>query len=296
LIEQALEVAPTFAPALALHAIACVRAWFSPVSNLDRDWAGQVRTSTARALSRASHIAESHHAAALVALHEGRLREAIAHAREALAIAPTYVDAMAFVGMLEVEAGRDAEGLERIRVAHELEPSLRIGIVEPARWHGLYGDLDEYARLIDVIEHDLRDHAMAAQSLVRVGAWRGRRDFVERGLAILSRESGPAATALSTYARIALDGPAGGYAMPDLSIFGRASPRFATLALQIRAEGAMLAGRPEDAIEAVTQASESALVDLAWIERCPLLEPLRGRPEMSAARERVRRRVEDIWL
>ncbi|GAB4112225.1 MAG: hypothetical protein OHK0013_48200 [Sandaracinaceae bacterium] len=58
----------------------------------------------------------------------------------------------------------------------------------------------------------------------------------------------------------------------------------------------MLAGRPEDALDAITRASESALVDLAWIERCPLFEPLRGRPEMVAARERVRRRVEDLWV
>jgi serine/threonine-protein kinase len=46
----------------------------------------------------------------------------------------------------------------------------------------------------------------------------------------------------------------------------------------------------------ITRASESALADLAWIERCPLLEPLRGRPEMNEAHQRVLLRVRDIWV
>ncbi len=296
LLEQALELAPRFAPALALHAIACVRAWFFPVSAAERDWTGPVRSSTERALRLAPHVAESHHAAALVAWHEGRLRDAVGHAREALGTAPTYPDAMAFVGMLEVEAGRDERGLSRIRVAHELEPSLRIGIVEPARWHGLYGDLAEYERLIGVIERELREETMAAQSLVRVGAWRGRRDYLERGLRLLAHERGPAATALTAYARIALDGPGSFLHVPAPEPFVLGSPRFATLALQLIAEGAMMAGRSEEALAAIVRASEGALADLAWIERCPLLEPLRGRAELQAARERVRLRVQDLWV
>jgi serine/threonine-protein kinase len=296
LLEQALELAPRFAPALALHAIACVRAWFLPVSAAGRDWTGPVRSSTERALLLAPHVAESHHAAALVAWHEGRLREAVGHAREALGTAPTYPDAMAFVGMLEVEAGRDERGLTRIRVAHELEPSLRIGIMEPARWNGLYGDLAEYDRLIAVIERELREETMAAQSLVRVGAWRGRRDYLERGLALLAREPGPAATALSAYARIALDGPGSPHRVPDPEPLMLGSPRFATLALQLLAEGAMMAGRTDEALASLVRASEGALADLAWLERCPLLEPLRGRAEWKAARERVQHRVRDLWV
>ncbi len=296
LLERALEAAPSFSPALALHAIACVRAWFSPGTLERRDWSAEVRTSIDRALERAPHVAESHHAAALVAWHEGRLREAAAQAREALAIAPSYADAMAFVGQLEVEAGRDEEGLERIRVAHELEPSLRIGVMEPARWHGLYGDLAEFERLLVIIERDLRDEFIAAQYSVRVGAWRGRRDLVEKGLAVLARDPSPAAAALATYGRIALDGARASFLMPDPALFARTSPRFATLALQILAEASMLAGRPDEAISAISRAAESALADLAWIDRCPFFVPLRVRPEFRAARERVRSRVEVIWL
>jgi serine/threonine-protein kinase len=295
LLERAIEAAPSFAPALALHAIACVRAWFSPATGLPRDWAAEVRASIARALERAPHVAESHHAAALVAWHEGRLRDAAAQARAALAIAPSYPDAMAFVGQLEVEAGRDAEGLERVRVSHELEPSLRIGVIEPARWHGLYGDLDEYERLIGVIERDLRDPGTAAQSLVRVGAWRGRRDLVERGLALLARETGPAAAAITTYGRVALD-PTSPALMPDPALFARTSPRFATLAFQILAEVSVLAGRPDDALTAIQRAADAALADLAWLDRCPLFDTLRDRPEFRASREQVRQRVDDIWV
>jgi len=296
LLDRSLELAPRFPPALALRAIACVRAWFSPTEALTRDWTDEVRSSVALALAHASHIAETHHAAGLVAWHEGRLRDAASSARAALATAPTYPDAMAFMAQLELEAGRSEEGLARLAVAYELEPALLIGLFEPARWHGLYGDLAEFERLMPILDRALPDGTLVSQFFVRVGAWRGRRDWVERGAAMLARQSGPVAAALGVYARIALQGADAEERLPDGSIFARSSPRFATLALQLIAEGSMLAGRPEEALAAVTRASESVLADLAWIDRCPLLEPIRGTEAFAAARARVFARVQETWL
>jgi serine/threonine-protein kinase len=296
LLDRAIEMAPTFAPALALHASACARAWFSPATAQAKDWAPIVKASIARALERAGHVAESHHAAGLVAWHEGRMRDAAAATRTSLAIAPTYPDAMAFLGQLETEAGRDKEGLERIRVAHELEPTLRIGIVEPARWHGLYGDLAEFEPRLRMIETELRDDALTGQTLVRVGAWRARPDWIRRGVALLEQTASPISAPFIAYGKSALREPGSDFVVPDPSFFARASPRFASVALQILAEGACIAERPDEAMGFVTRAAESVLADLAWMDGCPLLEPLRKRPEFAKARAEVAKRVEDIWL
>ena len=50
-------------------------------------------------------------------------------------------------------------------------------------------------------------------------------------------------------------------------------------------------GRDEDAIRAVESAAESGLGDLAWVERCPLLAPLKGHPRFEAARAEIAARA-----
>ena len=295
LLDRALELAPRFPPALALRAMACVRGWFWPKKVLTNDWSEEVRASVASALTHACHVAETHHAAGLVAWHEGRLREAASSARAALSAAPTYPDAMAFLAQLELEAGRAERGLERLAVARELEPTLLVGISEPMRWHGLYGDTSEFERLAAVLERAQPNGFLAAPILLRAGAWRGRRDWVERGVTLLSHQRGPSEEALRSYARIALD-PSAEHDLPDPAVFARTSPRFATLAFQFIAEGAMLAGRPDEALVALTNASESALADLTWVDRCPLLAPIRGAEAFAVARAKVLARVDSTWL
>jgi len=58
----------------------------------------------------------------------------------------------------------------------------------------------------------------------------------------------------------------------------------------------MLAGRPDEALVALTNASVSALADLTWVDRCPLLAPIRGAEAFAVARAKVLARVESTWL
>jgi hypothetical protein len=52
---------------------------------------------------------------------------------------------------------------------------------------------------------------------------------------------------------------------------------------QIHAEVAAYEGRLDDAAGAIASASEAGLTDLAWLTRCPLLEPVRSTPAFAAA-------------
>jgi hypothetical protein len=137
---------------------------------------------------------------------------------------------------------------------------------------------------------------LVATFFVRAGAWRGRRDWVERGATLLSHQRGLSAEAYRSYARIALDPSAADHDVPDVAIFAHTSPRSATLAFQLIAEAAMLGGRPDQALAAVTNASEAALADLAWVDRCPLLAPIHGTEAFMVARAEVLAHGESTWL
>ena len=64
---------------------------------------------------------------------------------------------------------------------------------------------------------------------------------------------------------------------------------------QIACELFSCAGHLEDAKRALARAVDGILVDVLWLERCPLLDPLRGSAEMDAAITTVKRRAAAIW-
>jgi serine/threonine-protein kinase len=289
-LERVIAEAPNFAPPLALHALACVRMWFAPQA---MDWHAQAKVSIERAMDRASSLAETRFAAAQVAWHEIRYREAVREARAALAIAPTYPDAMAFLGQLELEVGRSQQGLARLAYAADLEPALRIAVLEPVRWHGLYGDIADFDRMCVSIRQDRREHAVLGQYLVRVGAWRGDDAKVREGIQILSRLNHPVAVPLTNYGRTML-GEIEPVPLPD-GFLATASPRLQTVALQLQAEVWAKLGREKEALELITKAADVALVDLEWIDRCRFFDSFRDTPAFVAARHRVLVRCEEIW-
>jgi hypothetical protein len=65
------------------------------------------------------------------------------------------------------------------------------------------------------------------------------------------------------------------------------------LFFQIYAELAAFVGDLEVASEAVTRAADAGLIDLFWLDACPLFAPLRGTAGFEAARARVAVRAEE---
>jgi hypothetical protein len=64
--------------------------------------------------------------------------------------------------------------------------------------------------------------------------------------------------------------------------------RRASFNAQIRAEVLCAAGvNPELANEAITEADANGLLDLMWLENCPLLEPLRSTKGYEGVRRRT---------
>src|SRR5262249_46467554 len=75
-LERCLALAPDFAPALAAHALACLRAWYNVIDGGDRDWEAATRASVERAVARAPELAETHLAAGIHATNYADYRAA----------------------------------------------------------------------------------------------------------------------------------------------------------------------------------------------------------------------------
>ncbi|NMO18259.1 protein kinase domain-containing protein [Pyxidicoccus fallax] len=296
-LEHVLSLAPGFLPAVAQHAVASLRAGFLRATDSERDWDAVGRVSLERASRLAPDLAETRLAQSLLAIQEGRLRDAVVALRDALDRAPTFAFALQVLGNLQCEAGRAGEGMERLKLAHALEPGLSIALIEVARCGAMRGELDTYRWCMERLE---AQPLLALPTLIlrmRVAAWTGALDEVRRCQDALREDPNPIAAHALAYCGLVLGELDADGAMASLDglLARKLNPRFASLLRQMATEQLCLRGAPERALPYLHQAADTALIDLEWMDRCPALAPLRPLPGFAEARRKVRARVEAIW-
>ena len=64
--------------------------------------------------------------------------------------------------------------------------------------------------------------------------------------------------------------------------------------LQIEVEVSAFLGDTPHVLERVERAADAGLLDVVWLERCPLLDAYRGQPRFMAAYARVKQRADEI--
>lgn len=296
-LERCIEQFPDFLPALALHAVAAMRAWFMRTADATRDWGAVARASLERAVRQAPELAETLMARGMMATQDGDWRTAVVSLRAALDAAPTFASALQYLGSLQCEAGRADEGLDRLRLAYELEPSLAIALYEIARCSALRDRMEDFRKtLAQLMSYPLL-HLPTLLLRMRVASWRGQKEEVRQCLEELRKEPALIARNAMEYAAAIADEIDLGVAMAtfDARLAERISPRFASMMCQLAAEVLCLKGEPQRALVYLRRAAESALIDLEWLDRCPALVNLRTLPEFNAERLKVRLRVEAIW-
>jgi TolB-like protein len=296
-LEQVLSLAPDFPPAVALHAVAMLRAWFLRLSDTERDWEAEARASLERANRVAPELAGTQLARAILATHEGRLRDSVAALRSALDLAPTFAPAMQALGSLQCEAGRAVEGMERLRLAYALDPTLIFSLLEVARCSALHGDLDTYRWCMERLEAHPPLALPMLTVRMRVAAWTDDREELQRCRTRLGDELDPVAQHAANYCSAALGEVdlAQAVAGLDALLARRPSPRFASFMCQLAAEQLCLRGDTVNALRFLQRAADTSLIDLEWMDLCPALTPLRALPGFTDARRKVRARVEAIW-
>ena len=276
------------------YAMALMRAWMlSP-----RDTEGLVdraRKSAQSAMTAAPHLGEPHLALGLLALHLGDPVSAMREIRAAIALAPSMPEAHAFLGMLLGEMGHVDEAIRRLEAASRLDPTLKSPDQQRRRISALTGDWELAYALFRKMRNS--ETSIGWLSTMRLVAYRGDGAYLARiaeSMAAMPEDSyGVKQIALAQAAvYLGTGAPAEAYALlsAEQSSEGVSRRRLAYL-LQMRAEVASFVGDRDIAIEAITRASGAGLVDLLWLEQCPLLDCLRDDERFATLRAKVEERT-----
>ncbi|MBI4816169.1 MAG: protein kinase [Deltaproteobacteria bacterium] len=252
-----------------------------------------------RAIKRAPDLAEPQLALVHVLLHEGSLEAAVRGLRKTVALGPSNSEAHALLGELLVEVGRLTEGVRRLNTALTLEPGSVLAASALARAYALLGDWNRAYEVIRVAAVDVPGESPLWALAGRFGIWRGDRAGVAQLRNSLPNKSESMISVVTTlYANAFLEHRIG----PEAAAIEAEVPssaRRASLTRQILAEVYAVAGEPERALRALEEANGFGLVDILWLDRCPLFGSLRSSPRFSRVRSDLARRsdlvVDALW-
>jgi serine/threonine-protein kinase len=183
------------------------------------------------------------------------------------------------VGRLLIELDLLDEGIAELERALALEPGMLTAQVEIARALALKGDWD---RAWPMVEGDTFAHLTHK---ARFLLWNDR--FAETEALITDAEK--RFPLIGGFRRLAETGPP-----PSQTLSGPRRARRDLFFLQLSAELAGAQGKHELAVTAVTRAVDQGLFDLAWLDRCPILERVRRDPRFATLRPQVASRARAI--
>lgn len=279
-LDRAVEMAPNFGPALAAHAFACTRAWFLHMFGDRQAWFDRALASVNRATTYANHIAETHLAEGSFRANSGDYRAAAAALKRALEFAPGCAAIHEYVGMLQCEAGHIKKGLEHLELAAAMDPSRPLTWGNVARIRSLSGDRKEAIDALQRLEALERPDRFQASVILRIrdALWCKDPEALDQYLLVLEASSNATNNTFFQMYVAALQGyddaiqPLARY---PSELSGSVSPRFRMATYQWVTEALLAAKQQELALETLCSAATTVLVDLYWLEKCPLLAPLR---------------------
>jgi serine/threonine protein kinase/tetratricopeptide (TPR) repeat protein len=292
LFDKARVLAPDDPMILSGCVLAHARTWFFG----DPAPREQAHAFAARAVELAPMRGESYVARASVGFQRGELAASIKDARRALSLAPMLADAHELLGRILCETGPAPEGIRHVRSAAELEPGFRFAAAAILRVSELLGDRAEADRLIEEIV--LQDESGAGWTvLARVMLWRGDETHARALFAHPVIQGGKAPSAREIL-RLVFEPDtvpsAGKLVAASLGAIG-ASWRMPVFLEQARTEFNAARGRPEEALANLGASVEAGLIDLLWLDGCPLLRSLRADARFTPLRARVLARVGSVW-
>lgn len=280
LLDRAIVQSPDFLPAIAAHALACTRSWFLAQLGESQAWAERTAASVSRACTYASHIAESHLAEGMFRANLGEYRPASAALQRALELAPACAPVHEYVGMLQCEAGHITKGLEHLDLTAEIDPSRPLVWANIARVRSLLGDRKGATSAMQRLETLERPDRFQASVVLRVrdALWHSDAAALDEWLLVLETSANNLNNTFFQMYVAALqeyDDAIRALAQYPFELDASVSPRFRMATFQWAAEVLMVRNRPDLALEAICGAATKILLDVFWLEKCPLLAPLR---------------------
>jgi serine/threonine-protein kinase len=296
LLGEAFELAPSSPQIAGAYAYAAVQSW---VMNGDPQLLARAERAVAQAL--ATGHGDAFLASAQLRMNHGDLVGGAGDLGTAIVLAPMSGQAHEAAARILLEVTSFDAAARHFETARGLEPGRgKVIDSELARMDALAGDHASALRRIEELAGD-PDPAIAQLGEifeVRFAAWRGD---VAGALAATSRIVSGLSTQAErmigfireSLARRAIDEDAWGRVV-SLQ-YGRDRPtRLRVLGLQLLGETAILLGAEPLALSAIEQASQLGLIDVNWIDRCPLFGRVVDRARWSRLRAEVASRAHAV--
>ena len=297
LFEQALVRLPNDPAILSVYALAQYRRFAFSADDPRADEAFEIGERAARrALDLSPALCDAR--VALANLHlavgdgAGAAREVVASLRVGGRMSPTVQD---LHGRLLGEAGALAEGRERLRAALAIDPTLERARADAIRLSALLGAWEEVSEAEDVRTAPTGIFWMLA---ARLALWHPEARWAEA----LEKRIVPLNDVYQRdIALKLLHLRAGSTSAAEIAptLLARAQHRSravrgALLWRQLLAEVFLFAGDVDQGLSAIEKAVDLGLLDIGWLDHCPLLQQLASSDRFQKMRERVAVRAREV--
>jgi len=295
LYEEALALAPNDATILAGCARARARiAFFGGVGA--KETLALARAAADRAVAGAPEVGQSWVALASVRMMDGDAAGATRALMTALEKSKGLAPAHDLLGRILLEVGRPQEAMTHLRTALSIDPSDITPRFELVRAHALLGNWAESMALLDLPVTGPSNGVSRFLSRVRQCFWRGQPHPDLETPPALGPEMGLLAKPhavieilktreLPEADRLELDVQAR---------LGDPGSRRRILFFQLNAEIYAYVFEVDHSLDAIAGAIEAGLIDILWMDRCPMLDAVRKDARFAPLRAEVNARAQRV--
>jgi serine/threonine-protein kinase len=298
-LERAYARAPNDPRIAGAYALAVARTFGSPPVGAEA--AEKARSIAEKTLESDPRQTEARVAIATLHLQNQEVDAAVRHFRQALASSPNSIEALDFIGRIMSEVGREQDAITYLRRAYAIDPENISARYQIARIYAILGDTQRMTYELGPLPSHPGDMALWFMIQARDALWRRDVANAERLLQMVN-----AAPSLPQSARYAMNQLFGVVLGTNPHAIDRANldrilpvdatrtPRRASFNAQLRAEAAGALGNMGVVVESLRLADGNSLVDLVWLDHCPLWDELRSGTNYQKLRERVAVRAKRV--
>ena len=239
----------------------------------------------------------------MLELYGGRAHDAIPLLQLAITAAPQYARAHEALGRTLLETELVEQGRHHLATAIELDPSDDYPSFDLARAYALLGDYGTADKLLANKCPGAAGESYRHATIYRLYLWRraARIPCAVPAIADSTMVADAARLVLAGFQDVIETGTVSDEVRRGMERYGTSSehlPRSRQVISQYFAEQLFAAGDHANAFASLDRAIDDNFPDLAFMDRCPLLDGLRDDPRFIAARARIAPRarlVADAW-
>ena len=220
--------------------------------------------------------------------------------KRALALAPNAFEALDVIGRVLIECGRWELGIATIRRALAIDSTLAQARQSIGRAYALVGDYDSALEAFGPFPTSSSDIPPYVLMRGRIALWRHDR---EEAAALAAQLLKSDTTELGKFRMAALlkivrtgklDDEVNAQVESSLPLDVRFQPRRLAFHAQVRTELKLGGGRIEEGLADLRTADANGLIDILWLDRCPVFDAVRDRPEFETVRKSTAGRADRV--